>query len=193
MTISNLKEEVLRLASRLTREGQIDQLERCVGIVKELNSLNDELQEVAQSTTSIDPTAQIPEETDFERTTPTKAPDEFDENGGIASIKPTTRAQELTEAVPTESSSDDVVEILRNLSPVQRYSEDDWTDFIDKDWVSTAEVERFAGEGKDLVYKWKNDNEVVWRLKPFSKRQIFQFCPKSIALRLVGMPDPRLF
>ena len=164
MTITDLQEEVLRLASRLTREGQIDQLERCVGIVKELNAINQELQEVKSQTPDFNDLDEI----DQTRTRSTKSPNDV------------------------ASPLDEVIGMLRKLPPNQRFDHDDWTEFIDLEWVTITDATKFTGEGKDKIYEWKNEGQIVWRSKPHSKRQIFQFCPKSIALKLANVADPRL-
>ena len=76
----------------------------------------------------------------------------------------------------------------------QSECDDDESDFhfLGQEWISTSAAAKFAGMSVDAIRNWCKNGTVLCKQDPVSARKVWLVCPRSIALRINKIPDPRL-
>jgi len=71
------------------------------------------------------------------------------------------------------------------------YEADDW-EILRRRRISTAEAASFAGISKSTILNWCNAGSVLCDQDPNRRRVTWLICPRSVALRINSLPDPRI-
>jgi len=95
---------------------------------------------------------------------------------------------------PLQLTGEELADCLRSIDESLAsagYEADDW-EIIRRHRISTAEAASFAGISKSTILNWCNAGSVVCDQDPHRKRVTWLICPRSIALRINSLPDPRI-
>lgn len=86
------------------------------------------------------------------------------------------------------ANHDTVIERL--LAPLG-YDDDD-LELLRLRWINSANAAEFAGISTSTIRSWCKDGSIVCEQDPNRERVTWLICPRSVALRINNIPDPRL-
>lgn len=95
---------------------------------------------------------------------------------------------------PKQLTGQELADCLRSIDESLAsagYEADDW-EILRRRRISTSEAASFAGISKSTILNWCNAGSVLCDQDPNRKRVTWLICPRSIALRINSLPDPRI-
>ena len=95
---------------------------------------------------------------------------------------------------PQQLTSQELADCLRSIDEslaAAGYEADDW-EILRRRRISTAEAASFAGISKSTILNWCNAGSVLCDQDPNRRRVTWLICPRSVALRINSLPDPRI-
>ena len=94
-------------------------------------------------------------------------------------------------------SSDSQKEVDREIDSLlateyHAFDDRDALEFMKKRWVPTHDAAEFAAVTADTIRNWCNSGMIVCKIKERTDRKAWLVCPRSVALMINDLPDPRL-
>ena len=106
----------------------------------------------------------------------------------LADYLPDSKPDFSTETEPPKSDNDKAIrQLLLNIG----YDDDDW-EMLNQSWLTSEQAAEFAGMSADSIRHWCKHDLVHCRHDPLKARKVWMVCPRSVALRINNIPDPRL-